>query len=74
MGFENDGLTLIRSGTWSEENQHKTDSQKLIVCGLPRSGTTGVVECLLKTGINFGNNLSNVKEDQLLEMHFKGNR
>lgn len=66
MEFENDGLTLIQAGSWNKEKQQKLFSKKkLIICGLPRSGTTGVTSCLQKTGINFGHNLSNVKEDQL---------
>ena len=45
---------------------------KLIVCGLPRSGTTGMVSCLASAGIPFGSNLSNVKEDQDFRHSLKG--
>ena len=65
MSFKNDGLRVLTIGRTSHHNDHpdKYYFKKLIICGLPRSGTTGVTSCLEKAGVSFGSNLSHVKED-----------
>ena len=60
MDFVNKGIFVVNSGCGSA-------IQSIIVCGLPRSGTTGVASALEKAGISMGSRLSNVKEDQ----HFR---
>ena len=60
MDFVNKGIFVVNSGSGSA-------IQSFVVCGLPRSGTTGVASALEKTGISMGSRLSNVKEDQ----HFR---
>ena len=60
MDFVNKGIFNVNSGSGSATNI-------FIVCGLPRSGTTGVASAFEKAGISMGSRLSNVKEDQ----HFR---
>ena len=60
MDFVNKGIFNVNSGSGSATNS-------FIVCGLPRSGTTGVASAFEKAGISMGSRLSNVKEDQ----HFR---
>ena len=69
MSFENEGVSVLRRGCSDNSQDPPT---KLIVCGLPRSGTTGMVSCLASAGIPFGSNLSNVKEDQDFRRSLKG--
>ena len=42
----------------------KTNNLSIAVLGIPRSGTTSIAAGLENAGISFGQNLSNVKEDQ----------
>ena len=60
MDFVNKGIYVVNSGSGSV-------IQSFVICGLPRSGTTGVASALEKVGISMGSCLSNVKEDQ----HFR---
>ena len=60
MDFVNKGIYVVNSGSGSV-------IQNFVICGLPRSGTTGVASALEKVGISMGSCLSNVKEDQ----HFR---
>ena len=45
----------------------KTNNLSIAVLGIPRSGTTSIAAGLENAGISFGQNLSNVKEDQFFK-------
>ena len=60
MDFSNPGVVVLREGC-------SESYDKVLVCGLPRSGTTGVAAALEKGGVPMSfssKRLSSVKEDQ----------
>jgi len=60
MDFSNSGVVVLRDGC-------SESFDKVLICGLPRSGTTGVAAVLEKGGIPMtfsSKRLSSVKEDQ----------
>ena len=58
MNLENQGVICF------SEQFPKEKLQGIVICGLPRSGTTGLANCFLSAGFNLGNDLSSVLEDQ----------
>ena len=58
MDFKNSGFVEFSRPFGSRK------PKGVIICGLPRSGTTAVAKCLQNAGFSLGKDLSNVLEDQ----------
>ena len=59
MEFNNSGLI-----TFGDGSSRTATPAGIIICGLPRSGTTGLSKCFQEAGFSLGRELSNVLEDQ----------